>query len=248
MEQQENTLLTTVVIAAVALGIIILAFFLSIIRQQRRNLALQKMAMMAEINAMEKERARIANDLHDDLSPVLSVIKFQVISLKVSGEKDQTQVQHAATNLDNMIHRLREISNNLMPNTLLRKGLVLSLQELLATISDSTQLKTKLVHHQVPNLPTEKSIHIFRLIQEILHNCIKHAQATELELYLEGKEQHLLVRCSDNGVGFDYDNMLQQSAGFGLRSLKSRIELMRGTIQVVSGKNQGTAYFFKIPI
>ena len=92
----------------------------------------------------------------------------------------------------------------------------------------------------------------------LLRNCaepssttslsIKHARATELELYLEGKEQHLMVRCSDNGVGFDYDHMLQQSGGFGLRSLKSRIELMKGTIQVVSGKDQGTAYFFKIPI
>src|SRR5688500_2056178 len=118
MDQQETSLLTAVVIAAVALGIIIFAFFLSIIRQQRRNLALQKMNMMAEINAMERERARIANDLHDDLSPVLSVIKFQVISLKVTEEKDQQQVQHAAAHLDSMIHRLREISNNLMPNTL----------------------------------------------------------------------------------------------------------------------------------
>lgn len=248
MDQQEKDLLTTVVIAAVLLGIIILAFFLSIIRQQRRNLALQKMAMMAEINAMEKERARIANDLHDDLSPVLSVIKFQIISLRVTEQKDQHQVQHATAHLDNMIHRLREISNNLMPNTLLRKGLVLSLQELLGSISDTTPLKTKLLHHQVPELPTEKSIHVFRLIQEIVHNCIKHAGASELELYLEGKEQYLMVRCSDNGVGFDYDQMLQQSAGFGLRSLKSRIELMKGTIQVVSAKNKGTAYFFQIPI
>ena len=247
MDQQKTSLLTAVVIAAVVLGTIILYFFISIIRQQRRNLALQRANMLAEINAMERERARIANDLHDDLSPVLSVIKFQVISLKITEEKDRQQVQHAADHLDSMIHRLREISNNLMPNTLLRKGLVLSLEELLRAITESTPLKTKFLHQNVPELPTDKSIHIFRLIQEIIHNCIKHSGATELDLFLEGKEQHLMVRCSDNGAGFDYEQKLQQSEGFGLRSLKSRIELMKGTVKVVSGKDRGTVFFFQIP-
>jgi signal transduction histidine kinase len=114
-EPAGNRHFNAILITAITLSIIIAYFLISIIRQQRRNLALQRENILAEVNAMERERERIANDLHDDVSPILSVIRFQINSIAVKNTEDEEQILQASEHLDNLIQRLRDISNNLMP-------------------------------------------------------------------------------------------------------------------------------------
>ena len=123
MDTKEATLFTAIVIAGFIIVLFIAFFILSIIRQQRRILELSRQNTLAEITAMEKERARIANDLHDDLGPIMSVTKFQVDNLTIEDEEEKGQQLQAVEHLDNLLTRLREISNDLMPQVLLRKGL-----------------------------------------------------------------------------------------------------------------------------
>ena len=123
MDAQEARIYMAVIITVVVLGIIIGYFAISVIRQQRRNMELQKANALAEISAMERERARIAIDLHDDVGPVLSVIKFRVDNANVSDAEEQEELKKASAQLDEVIARMREVSNNLMPSVLQRKGL-----------------------------------------------------------------------------------------------------------------------------
>ena len=129
MDPEETRIYTVVLIISVTLGVIITYFVVSIIRQQRRNLELQKAAIRAELNAMEKERARIAADLHDELGPILSVIKFTVDNVETTDASDKELLERASHHLDDMIGKLREIANNLVPGALHRKGLMKAVGE-----------------------------------------------------------------------------------------------------------------------
>lgn len=248
MDTQETILFTEALIVSIIVGIIIGYFVVSIVRQQRRNLELSRKNALAELAAMEKERSRIANDLHDDISPILSVIKFQVISLHVPDGEDQRQVQKTSDQLDDLIERLRAITNNLMPVTLVRKGLFVSLEELVRNLQDTSAITIHFIYQITHALSPEKSINIYRMIQELFHNALRHAAATELRLDITSTNKNIRIFFKDNGKGFHYAKTIQTNAGLGLRSLKSRTELMGGNMQVESAPGVGTAYLFIIPL
>jgi signal transduction histidine kinase len=248
MDPEETRIYTVVLITSVTLGVIIAYFVVSIIRQQRRNLELQKAAIRAELNAMEKERARIAADLHDELGPILSVIKFTIDNVETTNESDLEQLEKASSHLDDMIAKLREIANNLMPGALRRKGLIKAVGEFADQASAASGLSILFDDIDEISLPADISIHVFRSIQEIVHNCIKHAEATELEIKLMKDKRKLTLLCRDNGKGFDYKLATTNSTGMGLKSLKHRTELMDGTLVVESKPGRGAAFLIEIPV
>jgi signal transduction histidine kinase len=248
MDTQETRIYTVVLITSLTLGIIIAYFIISIIRQQRRYLELQKASILAEMAAMEKERARIAADLHDDLGPILSVIKFQVDNVEGIAGEEKEQLLQASEHLDSLIGRVREIANNLMPTALHRKGLITAIEEFLSKAREASKLKIEFNHIEDLPLPEETSINIYRAIQEVVHNCMKHAKASVVKINIDVKNGMIIILCKDNGKGFDYEKMARQSQGIGLRSLKNRTEMMGGTLEVESKDGKGTAFLFEIPI
>src|SRR5690349_8916044 len=129
MDAKETSFFTAVLIVSIIIGVIIIYFITSIIRQQRRNIDLYRQSVLAEITAMEKERARIAADLHDELGPMLSAIKLKINSFELTDADDLIQVDKTNAHIDGLIKRMREISYDLIPNTLIRKGLVVALKE-----------------------------------------------------------------------------------------------------------------------
>jgi len=248
MDSEETRIYTIVLIIAVTLGSIIAYFIISIIRQQRRNLELQKASILSELAAMEHERARIAADLHDDLGPILSVIKFQIDHVENIDGEEKEQLAQASLHLDSMISRMREIANNLMPSALHRKGLVTAVEEFVSKAGDAAKLLIRFTCSTNINPPEETSINIYRAVQEVVHNCIKHAHADELQIRFTEKSNVLTILCRDNGKGFDYNKMAKETKGIGLRSLKNRTEMMGGSLQVESKPGKGTAFLFEIPI
>ena len=248
MDTQETRIYAAVLITSVTLGIIIAYFIISIIKQQRRNLELQKASILAELSAMEKERARIAADLHDDLGPILSVIKFQVDHVEGVRGEEKEQLGQASHYLDGLINRMREIANNLMPTALHRKGLVIAVEEFISKARETGNLKIDFSYPESLQLPEETSINIYRAIQEVVHNCIKHAKASELQILIRKKNGLLTILCRDNGKGFDYPKLAKESIGIGLKSLKNRTEMMGGTLEVESKGGKGTAFLFEIPV
>jgi len=248
MDTQETRIYLAIIITGLVLGTIIVYFTISVIRQQRKNLELQKANALAEISAMEKERARIAADLHDDMAPVLSVIKFRVEHAALPGEDSKEQLKIASEQLDGLVIRMREVANNLMPSALHRKGLISAVGEFTREARDSSGIAITVTTNKELETGEEKSIHIYRMIQEVVHNCIKHAKATRLDLSFEEKNGTLRIECRDNGIGFDYALSSALQDHIGLRSIRNRTEMMGGTLQVESKPGKGTWYLFEIPI
>lgn len=248
MDAKEARIYVAIIITIIVLGIIIVFFAVSMIRQQRLNMKLQRANILAEISAMEKERGRIAADLHDDLGPILSVIKFQVDHVNVTDQEEKEQLAKASAHLDGLIDRLREVANNLMPNTLHRKGLITAIIEFIRKAEEGSSLRIEFTYKEDLHLTEELSINIFRILQEVVHNCLKHAKASSLKISFEKTNGKLKIFCRDDGHGFDYVNMARVSNGIGLRSLKSRTEIIGGTMIAESKLGKGTAFLFEIPI
>lgn len=248
MDAQEARIYVAVIITGLVLGIIIIYFTLSVIRQQRRNLELQKANALAEISAMEKERARIAADLHDDLGPVLSVVKFQIDHVEQLQADEKLELVKASKQLDELITRMREVANDLMPSALHRKGLVSAVSEFVRTASAAHDIPIDFLAVEGLVISEEKSINIYRVMQEVIHNSIKHAKAGRIEVVFTLQTNFLKITCRDNGLGFDHAIALKSGDGIGLRSIRNRTEIMGGHMEVASKAGKGTVYIFEIPI
>lgn len=249
MDAKEASFYTTVLIISVIVGVIIIYFIVSIIRQQRRNLILYRKSILTEITTLEKERSRIASDLHDEIGPVLSAIKFRVDSFNLQDEADQLESEKTLQQIDGLIQRMREISFNLMPSTLIRKGLAVALREFIDYCNkNDSSLKIIFRNEESLLLHEQQSVNLYRIAQEVIHNAIRHSQATELKLELRRDKNKIVFASFDNGMGFNYDNKFSESTGYGLRNLLSRAEIMGGKMFVESKKGKGTTYIFEIPV
>jgi signal transduction histidine kinase len=248
MDAYQTTIYTAVLISGSIIVIIFTYFGISIYRQHRHIQNLQKSKILAEIKTLEKERSRMATDLHDELGPLLSSVKMRMNLLDILSADDQQELEKINEHIDNIIKRMREISNDLMPSTLMRKGLIAGIEDSIRIASLPDGLVIKFRHTNVSDISKEQSIHIYRIVQEIIHNTIKHAGASTLNIHLSSKNGKLILTSTDNGVGFDHTRLLQESGGLGLRSLLSRTEVMNGEMYINSRKNKGTEYTFEIPI
>ena len=248
MDAQESSLYTAITIAVLVIGFIIVYFFVSIVRQQRKNMQLHKKNILAEITQIEKERSRIAADLHDELGPLLSAVKMKINSFELLDKEDKIQIVKTNDHINDILKRIREISFDLMPNSLLRKGIVSAVKEFTNYLSTNSGIKFYFKAEKDLKLTEQNAVNIYRIIQEVVHNTIKHAQATEVHIDLKTEKDIVLIRISDNGIGFDHAKELNENIGIGLRSMLRRTEIMSGQMFLDSAIGKGTTYTFEIPL
>jgi len=136
MEANENNFFSAILIIAILIGVVLVYFIITILRYHRRYINLQKERIHAEIIIQENERKRIATDLHDSIGPLLSSVKLQINSIDVANAEDQRVINNAGKHLDEIIGSMREISYNLLPNTLQRKGLTEAMREFIVNIKN----------------------------------------------------------------------------------------------------------------
>lgn len=227
------------------LAIIITFFIITMLRHHRRYVKLQKERMLNEIAILENERKRMAYDLHDGLGPMLSAIKLNINSIETNTDEDKAIIQKASNHIDDGIKNMRSISYNLLPVTLERKGLFEALREFIEYSSAKSKLPIQLfLKHQV-EVPKEKEIHIFRILQEIIHNSIKHAQAKNLYIGFGYEEERMVIFAKDDGIGFDVAKIKETSGGLGLKSIESRADILNCLVLIESSPGKGTTWFFK---
>lgn len=244
----ENRILDITFLFSLIIAIIIIYFFVSIIRYHRRYMRLQREKIFAEITIRENERKRIAADLHDSLGPLLSAVKLNISSVDIEHPEDKVVLDKTAGYLDEIIGSMRRISHDLLPSTLERKGLLEAIREFITQVNVKHAVNIQLYVVKEIRVPKEKEIHIFRMIQEIVHNTLKHAQAGNLQIGFSEEGGHLLCLTKDDGKGFDKEKILASSQGLGLRSLESRCEILNGVLTLDSMPGAGTNYFIKIPV
>ncbi|MNE37676.1 Signal transduction histidine-protein kinase/phosphatase DegS [compost metagenome] len=252
MDPKEKELYLAIIVAIVLFSIIIIYFITSLILYQRRFIALQKERINAEINTLENERRRVASELHDGIGPLVSSVKLYINSIDVTTEDEET-IYKAGAHIDDIMQNIRQISNNLMPNTLVRKGLDAAITEFISKVDNQNNVKINYTCEvETLSLDKDMEINIFRIIQEIVNNTIKHSGASQLVIKIKKENHQLLIQTRDNGKGFDFDNMknkdVSKDGGLGLKNLESRVEVMGGHLFQKSSPNQGIAYLFEIPL
>lgn len=248
MHPQEENFYKAVGIAAIVLGFIIAYFIVNMIRHQRRNARLYKAKIKAEITAQENERKRIAHDMHDELGPVISAVKLQINHLELNSDNDRQIIERSNKYIDDIVKKMREIAYNLLPNTLVRHGLVKALEEYVHKTYGMYDLEIQLEHEGEWQLSKEEEINIYRIVQEIIHNTIKHAKARKLKIQLRRDQDKLYLITTDNGIGFDYDRQSTKNVGLGLFNLQSRAEILNAKFSLKSEAGKGTRFIFEIPV
>ena len=206
---------------------------------KEQNAQLNEITLVTEL----QERERIARDLHDSVGQKLSVVKMQ-LSMK------NADTQSASNLLDEAIQDVRNVSHNLMP-TDLSKGLITAVENMSEQVNLSSN--TLQLHLHITDavrllvINKQNSMIIYRMIQELLNNAIRYAQARNIHINMDCEKNLLKLNLTDDGVGFDV-NSLEKKDGLGIKNIKDRVQQMSGNIQLESKNGKGTQYQISIPI
>lgn len=209
------------------------------LREEQKLLAVQSM-----VAGEEAERTRLARELHDSLGGMLSTIKLAL------GKSSAIPGVAQATDLvDRASQELRRIAQNMIPEALDRFGLTAALEDLVSEWTVHTDQHIDFQHFGVDetNLPTNLALTIYRVIQELIHNAIKHAQAGEILVQLMQHDDHVHITVEDDGVGFDPQTS-DVRTGMGLKNLQSRLGYWEGKLDIESKPGEGTTLTVHIPL
>ena len=201
----------------------------------------------AMIEGQEKERLRLANDLHDDLGSLMATIKMHFESLK---DKRSDKIFNDTHELiEKAYHKIRSIAHVKNSGVMAKDGLFKAVNNLAKSISSSNKVQCH-VHKNILKSRLDNSLEImlFRVVQELVTNVIKHANASVIDIYINQHESHLNIMVEDDGVGFDPDKINKFKSGIGLSSIDTRVNHFGGHMIIESKPNQGTTVIIEIPI
>ncbi|ULQ56670.1 histidine kinase [Flavihumibacter rivuli] len=196
----------------------------------------QKMLLNASIRLQEEERQRIAADLHDDAGPLLATARLYLNENLVNLDKT-TQLQsiyNAKQIIDDTIQLIRNISHSLMPPTLKNFGLESAVNDLFQKISGSGSINASCRFHDYrERLQTDNELIVFRIVQELVNNILKHSNASFIHLTQNTNGNKFYLRLHHDGKGItqaDFERMNKSSAGLGLKNIQSRLKVLQGRI------------------
>lgn len=200
------------------------------------------------IDTQEKERLRLAKDIHDSLGQQLSAIKFYIsTSAELSNDAEQKAILTKSNEaLTRAIAEMRSICFNLMPETLEEFGLIEAIKELCTQIQAAKKINFRvIVVTEFPKIRKEIEIDLYRIIQEFVNNAMKHGRATSIVIKFRCTSTQIKIALADNGKGFDIDTLT--SKGMGLQNIESRTKSHNGVISIKSEPGRGTKLAIAIP-
>ncbi len=247
-------------LSVVGLGLLtVLLGSLYFIYQKNRQLAQQRIAVMekeqetqrlrAVIEGEEKERRRMARDLHDGLGALLATVKMWINALyKEEPQLQQSSTCRKAENLiDNACEAVRAISHNVAPNVLEQLGLVAAIEEMCDSVGRINALEVDFMAHGLEeDFDDPLRLTIYRIIQELLRNIVKHAQAQSVIVQLTAEEDTIMLVVEDDGRGFD-PQLRDHTSGLGLESVHSRVAYLDGQVALETAPGAGTTFTIEIP-
>ena len=206
------------------------------LRLQRMEQDQQKLLLNASIRLQEEERQRIAADLHDDAGPLLATARLYLNENLVNLDKT-TQLQsiyNAKQIIDDTIQLIRNISHSLMPPTLKNFGLESAVNDLFQKISGSGSMNASSRFHDYrERLQAETELIIFRVIQELVNNILKHSNASFIHLTQNTSGNKFFIRLHHDGRGItqnDFNKLNKSNVGLGLKNIQSRLKVLHGKI------------------
>jgi two-component system, NarL family, sensor kinase len=252
--QQKNILIYAFISSIPVLLLIGFLFYLNnkskhtIQAQKIKELEQQRQIIAAEsiLKGQESERYRIAQDLHDGVGSMLSSLKLTLSTMSgilTSGQDNTRLLAKASEQLNSSIDEIRRVAHNMMPEALLKLGLQQALQDCCDSVSESKKLRVNTQFYGLEErLEATKEIVIYRIIQELVNNCVKHANATSLLVQVMKQNHELNITVEDNGVGFSIDTVKSKN-GAGLSNIHSRVDYLIGQIDIQSKPGMGTSVY-----
>lgn len=232
-----------------SLSILIFVYFSrkKIIEKEIKNKDLQlehqRTLLRAVIEAQEKERSRIAQDLHDDISSGLSVVSLNCHILKNPdlSPTEQHQISNTILSLTSkVLENSRRIAHDLLPPIIEKFGIQAGIEELVEDLNATKKVTIKFKNDfDLKAIDIEKHLHLFRIIQELINNSMRHGKADAIKIHITEEDAKKMFYYEDNGVGFDISSH-QSQKGLGMKNIESRVAFIGGSYNIISEINKGT--------
>ncbi|MEO6317022.1 MAG: sensor histidine kinase [Chitinophagaceae bacterium] len=225
------------------------------LQQQRINeleISQQLTATEAVLKGEEQERTRLAKDLHDSLGGMLSGIKYSMNTMKgnlVMTPENAQAFDRSVDMLDSSIKEMRRVAHNMMPEALIKFGLDTALKDFCNDIYQSGALKVNYLSIGMENTAVDQTtaITIYRIVQELVNNSIKHASAKNAIVQLTKTNGQLAITVEDDGKDFD-TGILKNSRGIGWSNIQHRVEFLKGKLDIHSTPDSGTSVLIEINV
>lgn len=252
-----NTLLPlAVIIFIIGIGVLLLN------QQFQKNLTDQKLKQEAlknrhhndllrtSIQAQEEERKRIAQDLHDELGSVLSIMRMQLVLLEQQSKDREASLlavlQSARQLSEKAMADVRSISHQLMPPQLESFGLIKTLESVIWQINNTGEITIQLnCPTPMPELSWNIHLGLYRIAMELINNTLKHAEAKQVKIDFDCADRHITCTYYDNGKGIPANNI---PAGWGHKSIEARVSALEGKLEMGNRENGGFYAIIKLPI
>ena len=250
---KDNQVITIVIIGVILLLLmavsLLLFFFFSrkkIVEKELEKKTLeihhQKEMIQSIIVTQEKERKRIAQDLHDDISSKLNIINLNANLLK-DGELSPEEYVIVNNSIldatDKTLESARKIAHNLLPPILDKFGLKDAIEELADSFSNSRKININYsINYKNKQLPSQSELHFFRIVQELINNSVRHGKAKNSSINITSKNNKIHFNYKDDGVGFNLNNSLLKK-GIGMKNIESRVALLQGKYSSKTAENKG---------
>lgn len=207
----------------------------------------QRKILQTSIAIQEQERNRIAQDLHDAISAKLNVVSLTTHVLlidKTINEKQKTALEQILDITTNTLESARKIAHDLMPPILDKFGLKAALEELFEEFTANTSIDIEHNIEELAKLSKTNQLHLFRIIQELINNSIRHGKANELVIYMEQSQTGFMLHYQDNGSGFNVKE-IKKKLGIGIQNIKSRVKILNGNLTIESTPNSGSKFIIR---
>lgn len=255
-QSQTRFIIILIILIVLAVMSVLLYFFFrqrqTLLQNRLVTIEQQKKLELAQaiMDGEEQERMRLAKELHDGIGGLMSMIKLQFSNITKSNQalKKDNEYLEAMNLLNSTTQDIRRISHALMPSALERLGLVEAVAQFCTQAAQSSKLDIDFQHYGLEErLPAKTELLIYRIVQELLNNILKYAEAREILVQISKNNQLLAVSIEDDGKGFDV-SILKNKEGIGLRSMQQRVELLGGKMDIDSAEGNGTAINIELPI
>ena len=246
MTAEKNDIIIVFFSVSAFIALMLLYFLIALFMKERKYRILQLEKLNAEVSAAELERTNISTLFHNDIGPLLSSVKMRLDLIQTT---NRSELDACKTVLDQCVLKIRAMANELSAINDFEFSLEDALRQYIEYINPQKMLDIQLLVKDEIQMSQTQNNNLYRILQEIIQNTIKHANASVLKLEVKKENNTVLIRTSDDGIGYNIKKIREhKKLGLGLLGIMTRVELLNGHMSQASDKYPGTKYNITIPL
>ncbi len=207
----------------------------------QKDIDFQKALNQTILETQEQVLNNIAQDLHDDVGQQLTYINFQLENLKLDNDAIKSSLEPLSESVGNLSHSIRSVSHSLSNQVIVQQNIIRAISSEVKRLQKNSKIKVKfsLESDTGKEYSTNEKIVIYRIFQEIINNCLKHARATEIRITIS-TNPYFKITVKDNGKGFDYNKIIQSNTTLGIHNMRNRAAIINYHFDIKTIMGEGT--------